>query len=688
MADIREQLLAAFKVEYREHVDAIRAALGKVAAGEAVNLREVFRRAHSLKGAARAVDLPQIETQAHTMEEQFARAMESGGALDAGQVQRMGGLLDAIERTAGELYGPKPEKGPAEVATTEFLRINAEQVQRLSASMHELSTSLDMLDGDADDLRGLHARAEGLARMLEETGRHAPLDTARLAQEARSVARALSSAMRQQRDAVRTSLAATGRLREEVGRMALAPASSVLAGLDVMVRDIAKETGKSVEVKIEGLSTQADRLLLQSLRDPVTHLLRNAVAHGLETPTARRAAGRPETGEVGLTVKSRAGRLEISVYDDGRGPDLARIEAVAVRRGLLKARSESDPPPSTDQLLALVFEPGFSTAGSVDRISGRGMGLSVVAEAARRAGGGAFMRRRAFGTEVVISTPLSAARQPILLAYDGGQIYGLPTRAIERVVQAPVSALERVDGRLLLNLSSGGNTLTAPVVLLNRVLGATALPREEPEIMSIAVLRQGDLRLGVAVDALDDVRVATVVALTHPDVDDLVQGAAQLERDQVAIVVNPEALMRRYARNAYSFHAGAAAPKSAVVARRTILVVDDSVTTRTLEKSILEASGFTVLLAVDGVDALDRLRSSASAIDLVVADVEMPRMDGFQLLAAIKGDAQFARLPVIMMTSRASPEDVRRGMELGADAYLVKQTFDQKELLTTVGQLL
>jgi two-component system chemotaxis sensor kinase CheA len=163
----------------------------------------------------------------------------------------------------------------------------------------------------------------------------------------------------------------------------------------------------------------------------------------------------------------------------------------------------------------------------------------------------------------------------------------------------------------------------------------------------------------------------------------------QLEHEQVAVVINPEALLRRYARNELGLRSAAVrAPVQAKAARRTILIVDDSVTTRTLEKSILETHGFDVMLAVDGIDALNRLRSSTVTVDLIVADIEMPRMDGFGLLAALKGDSQLARIPIIMMTSRAAPDDVRRGMELGADAYLVKQTFDQRELLSTIGQLL
>ena len=692
MADIREQLLAAFEVEYREHLDAIRAALDRARAGESINVREIFRRAHSLKGAARAVDLPSIEEAAHTMEASFAEILESGGQADAALALKVAPQMDAIEREAAAVYN----RGAVETApvvaeappSPEFLRVDASRMQHLSSTMHDLSANLDQLDSDADDLGDLLARAESLARLLERPAR--TTDGQRLAQEARAVARGLRNAARAQKEVAAASIASAARLREELERVALVPASTVFAGLETMLRDLADESGKRVDIRIEGLDTQVDRLLLQSLRDPVMHLLRNAIVHGMESALDRHSIGKPERGEIGLKVMARAGKLEITVYDDGRGPDLYRIEEVAIRRELLPPREKGEPPPAAERLLALVFEPGFSTAQSVDRIAGRGMGLSVVAEAARRAGGGAFMRRRRpFGTEVVISTPLSASRQPLLLAYEGEQLYGLPTRALDGVVRAQKSDIERLDGRDVLKLRESGNNAVVPVVSLGSLVDGRAATTQSGNTVNIALLRLGEQRLGLQVDLFGEVRTGTVAAISHPDVHEIVQGAIQLERGEVAIVVNPEALMRRYARGVQGMTvAPSRIADQAQVAQRTILVVDDSVTTRTLERSILEASGFKVLLAVDGVDALERLRTAVDKVDLIVADVEMPRMDGFQLLTAVKGDQAFARIPMIMMTSRASPDDIRRGMELGADAYLVKQTFDQRELLTTIGQLI
>jgi len=669
MADIREQLLAAFEVEYREHLDAIREALDRARAGESVNVRESFRRAHSLKGASRAVDLPEIEEAAHAMESLFAEIMESGAQVDAALAARVAPQLDAIERHAARVYKrgiqEKDAETPASSASPEFLRVDASRMQHLSGVMHDLSAGLDQIDSDAEQLTDLAERAEGVARMLERPSR--AIDLARAAQEARAVTRGLQSAIRAHKEAATTSAIAAGRLRDEIERIALVPASMIFAGLETMLKDLAEESGKRIDIRIGGLDTQADRLLLQSLRDPVMHLLRNAIVHGMESPLDRHSTGKPERGEIGLLVAARSGRLELTVHDDGRGPNLQRIEEVAIRRRLLPHRAPGEQAPDHERLLAMVFEPGFSTAEALDRVAGRGMGLSVVAEAARRAGGGAFMRRRRpYGTEVVISTPLSASRQPVLLAYQGEQLYGLPTRVLERVIRASRADLEQLDGRQVLKLEENGNRVVVPVVSLARVVGVEDKGASSDDTANIALLRLGDQRLAVRVDTFEGVRAATVSALSHPDVHDIVQGAVQLERGEVGVVLNPEALMRRHAMGQQIATASSQRnPAPAKTAQRTILVVDDSVTTRTLERSILEANGFRVILAVDGLDALDRLRSAVGGVDLIVADVEMPRMDGLQLLSTLKSEQTLARIPVIMMTSRASPDDIRRGMELG-----------------------
>ncbi|EFH11484.1 hybrid sensor histidine kinase/response regulator, partial [Teichococcus cervicalis] len=476
-------------------------------------------------------------------------------------------------------------------------------------------------------------------------------------------------------------------------RISLVPAETVLGSLGRMVRELAREAGRTVAVRMEGLDLQADRRVLQALKDPVTHLLRNAIGHGLESAEQRARLGKPVEAEVALLLRAQGGLLRLSVLDDGRGPDLARIEAIAVQRGLLPPRPADQPPPPPERLLALVFEPGFSTAPEVDRLSGRGMGLSVVAEVARSLRGGATLRpRRPAGTEVEIAVPFSAARQPVLLVEAGGVPYALPSHGVERLLRLPVAAVETVESQPVLRIESGGRDVIAPVIALPALLGhpTAPIPVEAGHVKAV-LLRSGERRCALAVEAMQDVRTLMVERLEAPGVDPaLVVGVALQEGEVPALVLSPEGLVARWLREEGRL-AGAGlglAPAEQAKPAATILVVDDSITTRTLEKSILEAQGFRVLLSVDGLDALNLLRGGEAVVDLVVADVEMPRMDGFGLLQALKTDPRLAAIPVILMTSRADPEDVRRGLDLGAGAYITKQKFDQRELLATIGQML
>jgi two-component system chemotaxis sensor kinase CheA len=299
----------------------------------------------------------------------------------------------------------------------------------------------------------------------------------------------------------------------------------------------------------------------------------------------------------------------------------------------------------------------------------------------------------------VINLPLSAARRPLLLVESGSTIFALPSASAERLFRLSQDDLDTVAGRPFarVQIVEGDRqaTLSLPVADLEDLLGTGP---SEPETSSSAhaiLLRAGGRRCVLRVDALWDVR--TLLVLPAPPIGtdpDLVVGTVVLGSDTPVLVLDPEALItrsetssprpRRSRSNAYIAGDGTM-PESR---RSTILVVDDSITTRTLEKSILEAAGYRVVVCVDGQDALDHLRSEMEPIDLVVADVEMPRLDGFGLLKALRSETAFSTLPVILMTSRGASEDVARGLELGADAYLTKQKFDQRELLDTVGQLL
>lgn len=771
MDDIRQLLLAAFDAEHREHIAAIRVALAAAETGRPADWNDVFRRAHSLKGAARAVDLPAVEEVAHRLEALFDRVVQGRHGLDratAGVVDlaldRIEGLVaglaetpepeapaDAIAALDACLSGapipgaaapaaameraPEPAEPQASSETTAqttiqatiqtpapqdgavaYLRIASDQVEALSKAVHDLNAALQGQETVAAAVAGLESGARALrrsvdtvqgrtgemvalARRLREAGdpAGAALDgfvdrVRRLDGDLRGVIRGISGLARVQSRSTGVVDGALRRLRDDSDRLLLVPAETVFGGYGRMVREIAREAGLAVEVRLHGLDLQVDRGLLQALKDPVLHALRNTISHGAEPARARRDAGKPEALGVTLSVASKGSQLVVTIRDDGRGPDLARILETGRRQGLVPPGAE----PTPDEILDLVFAPGFSTAPAVDRIAGRGMGLSVVAEAARALRGRATLRAAVpHGAEVVITVPLSAARQPVLLveaALSPGappQTFGLPSGAVAQLLRLSGRDLASVAGEPAARINQGGRDVVVPLVPLASLLGSGVVPLPLHDgVVRAVLLRCGASLCAVAVDRLLDVRVLLVGPAPPLGGDPaLMSGTVMLADETPALVLDPEGLCVR-ARAGGLVAAPVAAPERRKARVRTVLVVDDSITTRTLEKSILEAHGYRVFVCVDGQDALDRLRRDGGDVDLVVADVEMPRLDGFGLLQAVKADPGLTRLPVILMTSRGDPADIRRGLDLGADAYLTKQKFDQRELLDTIGQLL
>lgn len=738
--DIRQQLLAAFEVEHREHLDAIRAAL---ATEGPVDWQDVFRRAHSLKGAARAVDLPPVEAVAHQLEALFERISSGGRPLDRAARAATHLALDRIEAyvaAGGQAVMPEdaiaalnacldseavaipvsPPAAPAAEAATPalpaavaaepsaepsqaVLRVPAAAVEALTRASHGLWAALPGQGAVAGRIARLSAHAGELRRRAEAARRamtgEDESEVASLRRALAEIESGLGTLSREAADlaqghkaAVLSVETAARRLREEAERLALVPAETVFGGLARAVRDRARADGRDVEVSTRGLDLPVERSMLQALKDPVLHALRNALSHGAEDAEARRRQGKPAALSIQLTVEAQGGRLVLGIHDDGRGPDLAAIEATGRERGLVAPGDSLD----AEELLALPFEPGFSTAGAVDALSGRGMGLSVVAEVARSLHGQARLARRApHGTSLILTLPLSAARRPVLIVEAGGTRYALPSGAAEALSRLDPASLDTVSGRPVAQVQGeGGERLTLPLGDLSELLGARP-GRPEGTTIPVIRLRGTRGRCLLAVDRLDEVR--TLLVLPAPPIGNdasLVTGTVILGTDIPALVLDPDGLIDRLGRagpRAARPQPGAHDPGNGTMPekrRSTILVVDDSITTRTLEKSILEAAGYRVIVCVDGQEALDRLRARIEPVDLVVADVEMPRLTGFGLVEALRAEEDFARLPIVLMTSRGDEEDVARGLQLGADAYLTKQKFDQRELLDTIGQLL
>lgn len=712
--DLRQELLAAFEVEYRDHLTVVRAGLAAARRGERADLRDLFRRLHSLKGAARAVDLAAVEHLSHELEAQMASVLESGGGLSRARIAVIETGLDRVEAAieaalGGEAAGDSTPSDTEETAHG-HLRVEAGQMTDLVIATTRLAQVIERQDGLRDRLAGMETALRQARQSLDRLSLRGE-GTAELAQAAGGLATAAreAAAIRHElRDGAWALETAFDRLREDVDRMSLVPAETIFGPMIRMVRDIARDEGVAVEPEFLGLGLAADRRVLQALKDPVLQVLRNAVSHGSEPAARRRARGLPAATRILLSLASGGGALIVTVSDDGPGPDLAAIRARAVDRGLLGA--EAAEAATEEALLALVFEPGFSTRADVGQLSGRGMGLSIVVEAARALGGHARMRRagRGRGTAIEITVPLAVARQSAVLLGFGTVTVAVPAAAVRQLLRLPVSAIAPVDGRMAVRLPGPPATALAPVVVLGALLGMAGphLPVRDGHV-KLVVLADGAAgqRLALAVDRFEDVRSFLSHKAEIVGVDPgLVAGLVMVTSDRPAALLSPAGLLARWARlGGWAGETGPAEEAGAdMVTRgpRTILVVDDSITSRTLEKSILESHGYRVLVAVDGVEALTLLRRYGrharaeresgvdTVIDMVLADVEMPRMDGFTLLRTMKGDPMLAAIPVIMMTSRDAPAEVRQGLDLGASAYIAKQSFDQQDLLGAIGRLL
>jgi two-component system chemotaxis sensor kinase CheA len=494
------------------------------------------------------------------------------------------------------------------------------------------------------------------------------------------------------------------RLDDEVRRVRMLPFAEACQGLERTVRDVARTQEKQVELVIEGGDVELDRSVLEGLRDPLNHLVRNAVDHGIESPDRRQAAGKPGVGRVTVAAALHGTQVEVVVADDGQGLDLDAVRSEARRRGLVEPKEERD-------LADLIFLPGFSTTRIVTSISGRGVGLDVVKSRLEELHGSVELGiNPGQGTYFTLAVPLTLTTLRALLFGAGGQTFALAGSSVPKLVRVDPRALRTIEGRTML-ISDGA---ALPVVELVRVLGLP--PRPPASTAETAPARTAasasNMRPGLII-AAGERRVAFLVDELITEQEIIVKnlgkrlkrvrhavGATILADGRIAPVLNAANLVRSALGQPAQGpglagppdaapDAGEAAhgdPAPAPGARKRLLVVDDSVTTRTLEKSILEAAGYEVLAAVDG-EAAWRLLQERGA-DLVVSDVEMPHKDGFELTETIRHSTRFAELPVVLLTARASDRDRARGAEVGADAYIVKSSFDQSDLIKTIAQLL
>ena len=753
-----EELRRDFILEAEEYLQTITAGLLDLERPDSPPrvLEEVFRAAHSLKGAAQAVRMPAISGLCQVLESVFSAmkkgvlhpstegfdilqrsvdvlsAMVSAGGEDDGRGTEARKVLETVlsdEGSPGSLFPPfiphrqetagiraetaeekalpqipppaseeQGREGPEQPAgrgtPRETVRIGSDKLDGLLLRAEEMISLNQVLDVRLGEIRELrHLLAEWLAEwrrtenVLKKTG-----EDKRLPPRAAEFFTAGRNRLREaweQAAFMERSLADNGRtsgilvedLLEEARSVLMLPFSSLLQGFPKIVRDLARDLLKDVEFSAEGGDVEVDKRILEGLKDPLVHLVRNALDHGIERPEERRAGGKPEKGRLSIAVSSvERGRVEITLSDDGKGIDPERLRASAMKSGLLEAeevRALTD-----EEALMLIFQSGLSTSPIITDISGRGLGMAIVREGVESLGGKISLSSLPEkGTRFTLSLPVTLATFRGVIVREWGQQFVIPTACVRRAARVRRSDIRTVENRETVSLDGMPHAL----VRLGSLLGmAEPADRTEKDVLPVVAAGTGDSIVAFVVDGVlneQEVLLKPLGGILKRVRN--VGGVTVLGSGKVVPVLHCGDLVKSALKGTVR---SLSAQGEAGEAPPAVLVAEDSITSRALLKNILTAAGYAVHTAADGQEAWETL--SRGEISLVVSDVEMPGMNGFELTSKIRSEERLSDLPVILVTSLESAEDRERGVVAGADAYIVKSGFDQGALLDVIRRLL
>lgn len=727
------RFMLRFVEEARDHIGSLNAGIARLAAGSADrdNIDAIFRSAHTIKGSSRMLKLAPITEMAHRVEDvlgalrdgtlrcdpQLAEVLYRGVDAIAALVDRLSETLDGARLPAapqdvcaalaaaagrpadgtGESGGdagvataPAPIAAPAAPMPPESVQMPGLQPHGPVRGAETLRVRLDKLDELVNlmgELVSHHARLRQRCADLKALERQLASSSAGVATDGGPHA-ALHAFAQGFRDDVQAQALMMAALHDRALVMRLLPLSIVFEPAGRMMREAARSVGKEVEFVMRGSEIELDRQVIDKLADLVVHLLRNALDHGLERPEERIRLGKPARGRLSLLARQDGNSVVIEVGDDGAGIALGRVREKAVQKGLVAA--ERADALSDDELVELLFRPGFSTAAIITELSGRGVGLDVVRQTVVDGLNGevSVNTRPGAGTVFALSVPVSLAVVRVLLVEVAGRAFGFGAQHVSELLRVPASGLLQVAERDAVIVRNE----FVPVMALADLLQVPSARRPEPagtqarEVL-LLVLRVRNDKIAVIVDALLDECDMVIKPLPpHMRQIALVAGVVVTGRNALASVIHVPALVGLARTVRVRKAPGDAPPVDIGQAPRRILVVDDSLNTRELEKDVLEAHGYLVSLAEDGVEGL--AKALGGDFDAVLTDVEMPNMDGFTLTARLREDARYRNRPILIITSREKEEDKRRGMQVGADAYIVKGDFDQHNLVDTLRALL
>lgn len=474
-------------------------------------------------------------------------------------------------------------------------------------------------------------------------------------------------------------------LSDGIRTLRLLPLATIFNLFPRMVRDLAKQEGKQVELAIEGTETKADKRIIEEMKDPLMHMIRNAIDHGIETPEERQRLGKPTQAKIQIQAYQTATNVIIEVKDDGRGLDIEKIKQTAIKRGV--CRPEEIATMTPNQIQSLIIEPGFSTRTFVTEVSGRGVGLDVVRTNVEMLKGSIQVESKpGLGCAIRVQLPTTLATAHVLIVAVMGISYAIPVESVQMARFIAPNEIFTIEGRDTILLDSQPVSIARLADLLELGIGDPELAIAHSQSSTpCIILKVGDEKVGLMVDALVDEQDV----MLKPQSQLLkrvrnVSGATILGTGEVCMVLNPQDLIKSVRKQAVSA-AALPTPNLTPSRKQVILLVEDSISTRTQEKRILEGAGYEVVTAVDGLDGWNKLKTRS--FDAVVSDVQMPNLDGLSLTNKIRQQKEYTELPIILVTSLASDEDKRRGAQAGANAYITKGTFNQEVLLDTLRRL-
>jgi chemosensory pili system protein ChpA (sensor histidine kinase/response regulator) len=461
----------------------------------------------------------------------------------------------------------------------------------------------------------------------------------------------------------------------------MVPFSNHAQRLRRVVRQAAQESHKHAELKLSGAEGEMDRQVLERVLAPLEHMLRNAVVHGIETPPERERLGKPVTGQITIGLHRESSEVVIDIIDDGAGLDLDAIREQAVARGLITADAQL----SENDIMQFIFETGFSTAREVTLSAGRGVGMDVVASEVRQLGGTLAIDSVAgAGTKFTLRLPFTLAITQALMVTAGEETFAIPLPTIDGITRIPGRDLNRYFAGELQEFIYGGRTW--PLQHLSALLGFSPPPAEGGRVTyPVLLVRAGDQVGAIVAESMQGSREVVVKSI-GPQLASIrgLSGATILGDGSILLILDPAALMRR-AQVGEEAVTVAEPPVAEVDARKLVMVVDDSITVRRVTQRLLERHGMRVVTAKDGVDALTQLQDTTP--DVMLLDIEMPRMDGYELAANIRNDTRLRELPIIMITSRTGEKHRSRAMEIGVNDYLGKP-YQEDDLLQHIQQLI